>query len=119
MPKIVNIDQEEFEKLCTYYCTLADISNFFKCSEDTIENWCKKTYKRLFSDISEEKRGLVRLQLRRKQIQVALSGNVSMLIWLGKNLLDQTDKAEIKETLDALPKLIVEIEKGEAARTSN
>lgn len=29
--------------------------------------------------------------LRRKQIEVAMSGNPTMLIWLGKNILGQTD----------------------------
>lgn len=34
------------------------------------------------------------LSLRRKQFQQALDGNITMLIWLGKNLLGQTDKVE-------------------------
>jgi hypothetical protein len=33
-------------------------------------------------------------RLKNKQIQVALGGNVVMLIWLGKQYLGQTDKIE-------------------------
>jgi hypothetical protein len=31
------------------------------------------------------------MSLKRKQYEVAMSGNVSMLIWLGKNILGQRD----------------------------
>jgi hypothetical protein len=37
--------------------------------------------------------------LRRKQLQVAMSGSVPMLIWLGKQLLGQTDRQETRITL--------------------
>ncbi|MCZ7616556.1 MAG: hypothetical protein M5T52_24095 [Ignavibacteriaceae bacterium] len=30
--------------------------------------------------------------MKSKQIQVAMGGNVSMLIWLGKQYLDQSEK---------------------------
>ena len=34
--------------------------------------------------------------LRQKQFEIAMTGNVSMLIWLGKQRLGQIDKQEIK-----------------------
>jgi len=37
----------------------------------------------------------LQMSLRRKQIEVALKGNVSMLIWLGKQMLGQMDKQEL------------------------
>lgn len=36
-----------------------------------------------------------RLKLRQKQTEVALAGNVTMLIWLGKNDLGQKDTATL------------------------
>ncbi|MGH8281836.1 MAG: hypothetical protein ACRERZ_06555, partial [Gammaproteobacteria bacterium] len=36
-----------------------------------------------------------RASLRRKQYELASAGNVTMLIWLGKNLLGQSDKQEL------------------------
>ena len=35
-----------------------------------------------------------KIELRRKQWQVAMEGNVQMLIWLGKNILGQKDVAD-------------------------
>ena len=39
--------------------------------------------------------GRLKIPLRRQQIETAKKGNVSMLIWLGKQLLDQSDKRVI------------------------
>jgi hypothetical protein len=41
--------------------------------------------------------GRLKISLRRKQIESDKSGNVSMLIWLGKQLLDQVDKREVTQ----------------------
>ena len=37
-----------------------------------------------------------KLNLRRKQLEKAMAGDATMQIWLGKNMLGQTDKAEVK-----------------------
>lgn len=49
-----------------------------------------------FSGYFAQKRGTGKISLRRKQFQTALAGkgNVSMLIWLGKQWLGQKDAAE-------------------------
>jgi hypothetical protein len=48
-----------------------------------------------FSDVITKGRENGKTRLRKKQIEVALAGNVSMLIFLGKNMLGQSDKQEI------------------------
>ena len=40
----------------------------------------------------ERGRGEVKEKLLKKQVDLALEGSVTMLIWLGKNYLDQTDQ---------------------------
>jgi hypothetical protein len=35
------------------------------------------------------------MSLRRKQLEVALGGNIVMLIWLGKQMLGQIEKTQI------------------------
>jgi hypothetical protein len=40
-----------------------------------------------------------KVSLRRRQIDVAMSGNASMLIWTGKQYLGQSDKSEVSGTL--------------------
>lgn len=92
-PKI-EINQEHFEKLCGIQCTLEEIAGFFNCSEDTIENWCKRTYKKGFSDIYRQKRVGGKISLRRSQFRLAET-NPTMAIWLGKQYLGQTDKQEV------------------------
>lgn len=93
------IDQEQFEKLCGLQCTLDEFCCYFDCDDKTLEKWCKKTYKMNFSDIFKLKKGKGKISLRRKQFEVALSGNPTMLIWLGRNMLGQTDKYEIEQTV--------------------
>ena len=43
------------------------------------------------------------MKLRRKQIEVAMSGNHTMLIWLGKNMLGQSDTPMQDEEVTILP----------------
>lgn len=50
-----------------------------------------------YGQIYEQKKGLGKISLRRKQLQTALAGNPALLIWLGKNLLKQSDKVEVTE----------------------
>ena len=84
------IDQEQFEKLCGLQCTKEEIAGWFDCSDDTIENWCKKTYKENFSAVFAKKREAGRISLRRMQWHLA-EKNAAMAIFLGKNYLGQTD----------------------------
>lgn len=91
------IVKDQFEKLCSMFCTLIEIADFFDCSDDTIENWCKRTYKKTFSEVHKRKSSKGKMSIRRKQFEVAMSGNVTMLIWFGKQYLGQTDKMSFAE----------------------
>lgn len=91
------IDKEQFEKLCGLQCTLDELCCYFDCNTDTLEKWCKKTYKMNFSEVFKKKRGNGKISLRRKQFEVAMSGNPTMLIWLGRNMLNQTNDTQILE----------------------
>lgn len=93
-PKI-QIDKDKFEKLCGLQCTLIEIACFFDCSEDTIENWCKKTYNKTFSDVFDIKRCHGKMSLRRTQWKMAET-NPTMAIFLGKQYLGQSDRQEVK-----------------------
>lgn len=92
-PKI-EINWFEFDKLCAIQCSLREIAGWFDCSEDTIERRVKETHDVTFAEYFDQKRGKGKIALRRKQYDVAMNGNVSMLIWLGKQYLDQSDKQE-------------------------
>lgn len=94
---IIEIDKVEFEKLCGLQCTLIEIAGWFNCSEDTIENWCKKTYDMIFSDVYRQKRSKGKISLRRTQFNLAET-SPAMAIFLGKNYLGQRDKFEVDNT---------------------
>ncbi len=89
------IDQVQFEKLCGLQCTIDEFCCYFDCDYKTLEKWCKKTYGTTFSKVFNIKKGSGKISLRRKQFEVALSGNPTMLIWLGRNMLNQTDKIDV------------------------
>ena len=89
----VEIDKEEFENLCLMQCTEIEIAGFFKCSDDTVNNWCKETYGDTFSEVFKRYSAPGKISLRRTQFKQAKT-SVPMSIWLGKQYLGQTDKVE-------------------------
>lgn len=89
------IDKDQFEKLCGLQCTLEEFCCYFDCDNKTLEKWCKRTYKQNFSEVFRVKKGNGKISLRRKQFELAMSGNPTMLIWLGRNMLGQTDKIDV------------------------
>lgn len=95
-PKLIPINWDEFDKLCHIQCSLREIASWFDCSEDTIENRVKQTHGIKFSEYFEQKRGRGKIALRRKQYDIAMRGDKTLLIWLGKQYLGQADKIEQK-----------------------
>jgi transcription initiation factor TFIIIB Brf1 subunit/transcription initiation factor TFIIB len=81
--KKIDISGKEVEKLASYGLTNTEIAEFFGVNESTI--------RRRFADFLTKGRATAKMKLRRKQMQVALAGNVSMLIWLGKQILGQKE----------------------------
>lgn len=88
------IDKAQFEKLCGIQCTLVEIAGMFDCCEDTIENWCKKTYHQTFSEVYKTYSAPGKISLRRAQFKLA-ERSAAMAIWLGKQYLDQKDHVEV------------------------
>lgn len=88
-PKI-QIDQKSFEELCKMQCTELEIAGFFGCSDETLNKWCKKTYKKTFQECFEVFRQGGKASLRRTQWLMA-EHNAAMAIFLGKNYLGQAD----------------------------
>ena len=84
------ISQKDFEKLCGLQCTKEEICGFFGVTDKTLERWCKRTYKKGFSEVFAQKRGSGKISLRRSQFELAKK-NANMAIWLGKQYLDQRE----------------------------
>jgi hypothetical protein len=81
------VDTEKLFDLASKGLTNAEIAAKLECSPDTIE--------RNYPEELAEGRNVARAMLRSKQFELAIAGNVTMLIWLGKNMLGQSDKTEV------------------------
>lgn len=92
------IEKNNFEKLCGMQCTLKEIAGFFDCSEDTIERWCKRTYKESFADTYKKHSAAGLISLRRNQFKLA-ERSAAMAIFLGKQYLGQTDRIEMETSV--------------------
>ena len=66
-------------------------------SEKTLARLIKEKSGLSFSQYKDQKKEPLRINLLKKQYDVAMAGNVSMLIWLGKQHLGQSDKKEVEQ----------------------
>lgn len=82
-PKKYTIDIKQVENLAKFGCTNIEIAQFFGCSADLID----KSY----SEFTTKGRAQQKLRLRQLQWQSAEGGNVTMQIWLGKQILGQAE----------------------------
>lgn len=83
-----DIDEEDVRKLAEKFWPKSEIAAFLNCHPDTITN--------RFQEIYLKGRENGKSKLRDIQLRAAMSGNVTMLIWLGKQYLGQTDKQELE-----------------------
>ena len=96
-PKL-DIDPEQVRKLAAIDCSYEEMASILNCDPKTLSN--------RFSQAIKEGRDHGKMSLKRKQYEVAMGGNTTMLIWLGKQRLGQTDKQAIVQanmTSDAMP----------------
>ena len=92
----VEFEMSEVEKLGMLGATASEIAAWFGCGLRTIERRMAMTdgeFRRSY----EKGFGRLKISLRRQQIEVAKGGSVAMLIWLGKQMLSQADKQEVKQ----------------------
>jgi len=92
------IDFDQFEAMCQIQCTEVEIAAVLNVSVDVLERRCKEQYGVTFAEVYEEKRSHGKESLRRKQWHAAENGNITMMIWLGKQWLGQTDTQKIEHS---------------------
>ena len=102
---LAQIDPKIVAVMASVGCTNTEIADYFGVNETTI--------RKRFSEILIKERAGEKKKLRTLQWKAAKAGNATMLIWLGKQKLGQTDKVETKadtkvvireQTLDTSPK---------------
>ena len=84
---------ETIEKLSAMQCTDEEIAAVMDISVDTLTRECNA---KSFADAKKRGKENGKASLRRLQYKQAEKGNVSMLIWLGKQYLGQRDVQEVQ-----------------------
>ena len=87
-------DHRTFEGLCAIQSTQREVCSVMNVTDKTLNGLLRRYYKMTFSDCFKRFSANGIISLRRKQFEVANNGNVTMLIWLGKQYLGQSDKTE-------------------------
>lgn len=89
---LIQIDERVVRNAAEIGCTDEEIARLVGCGESTV--------KRRFGPLLKQGRAKLISSIKRKQVQMALNGNVAMLIWLGKQYCGQSEriqqKAEVK-----------------------
>jgi hypothetical protein len=93
---VIPFDKVLFEDLCNIQCTETEIAATMRISVDTLERRVKEEYGVTFAEVYEQKREGGKESLRRAQWKSAIDGkNPALQIFLGKNILNQSDKQSI------------------------
>jgi len=87
--------EREVTELARLHCSYNEIASFFGLPVETL--------KYQFRDVIVKAKEETKQALRRAQLKSALGGNVTMQIWLGKNMLGQSDNPTGSESSDPLP----------------
>lgn len=82
------ISEEQVKTLAGINCSYAEMAAVLDCDPKTLTN--------RFSQAIQNGRGHGRMSLKRKMWETAMGGNVTMMIWLSKQMLGYTDKVEQK-----------------------
>lgn len=88
----------DWDKVAAYLkaqCSTTSIAAILGISTDTLYLRCKEDLFMDYTAFAQEKKGEGKELLRAKQYTDAMSGNVTLQIWLGKQYLDQKDKQEL------------------------
>lgn len=94
-PKI-ELDWNLINGVLQFGARLLDCSELCKVSDDVIQSRIKEEFGITFTEYRNRKMSSMRMKLLQKQFDVAMQGNIAMLIFLGKNHLGQADKIENK-----------------------
>ena len=89
------VNPEEVYKVAAIGCSDREIARWFSMEESTLR------YN--FSEIIANAREDLKQSLRHAQLKLALGGNATMLIWLGKQILGQQENPMNTEATQPLP----------------
>jgi len=85
-PKL-KIDAAQVEKLAAINCSWEEAAAVLNCSQDTLQ--------RRYAEIFKKGREHGKMSLKRKMWESAMGGNITMMIWLSKQMLGYMDRAQL------------------------
>ena len=91
--KKIEIDPEQVRQLARLGCTWDEIAGVLKIARTTL---VVRMREKKYRDAYEQGVAEGDVSLRRAQYDSAMKGKTGMLVWLGKNRLDQVDRVETK-----------------------
>lgn len=106
-PKI-NIDWAKVDFYLRAHCDGVGIAGILGIHPDTLYLAVQSEFKMGFSEYSAKKKSEGKELIRGKQFQLALEGDKTMLVWLGKQYLEQRDKSDNNNNNTETAKIIVE-----------
>lgn len=89
------IDPKEVEKLASLGMKNSEIAEWLDIDDSTLNYNFKQNLTKGRLQLNQS--------LRQAQIRLALSGNATMLIWLGKNILGQSEAGINNDSIQPLP----------------
>ena len=81
------INEKQVHDLAAINCSIAEMAAVLDCDESTLT--------RRFAQVIEKGREHGTMSLKRMQYKLAMDGDRTMLIWLGKIMLGQREKTEV------------------------
>ena len=90
-----NIDWHKVDNLLKAQCDGVGIAGILGVHPNVLYEACKEVNKLSFSEYSAQKKSKGKELLRAKQFEMAMNGDKSMCIWLGKQYLDQKDRKDM------------------------
>jgi hypothetical protein len=105
------IDPSQVQALAGINCSYEEMALVLNCDPSTLT--------RRFAQAIEKGRAEGKMSLKRKQYEMAMNGNVTMLIWLGKQYLGQTEKVMTQAEVSTETRTIFTTEWGSAKEPSD
>lgn len=96
------MDHKTFDTAIQLPLIKADLAKLMGCSERHIDNYVKERFGESFCVIQDQNRQNFRKNILGKQYELAMKGNTALLIWLGKQYLDQRENVETSVKADNL-----------------
>ena len=96
--KLTDEQFEQLKQMVRIQCTRVECCNIFGMTEKTLDRNLKDRGEDGFSSFFEKYGDEGKASLRRQQWKAAMSGNPTMLVWLGKQMLGQRDKQDVDQT---------------------